>query len=439
MLYYIVDLDAGQTSSSSAASANQQVRVSRILPAMFRKGAGRVMKSISAKGKFVVAFAFMLGLSAVAAQQCQAQTFSLVYTFTGGNDGGRPLDGFIADSSGNLYATSFYGGAYGNGVVFKITSTGTEQVLYSFAGGTDGANPEGGLLLDSSSNLYGTTTAGGKSGAGTIFEITSGGEEIILHSFTGGKDGSAPEGALVMDSSGSLYGTTTAGGTYGNGTAFKLTLSPKTGKWGKAVLHSFGESTDGTVPVAGVALDKSGNVYGTASAGGIYGYGTIFELVKASDWKEINLHEFQDGDDGAVPYASLIADSSGNFYGAATEGGSGGGGVVFKLSPSGKAWTFKEIYSNPGWGISGSFRALTIDSSGNLYGTTHCDGEYSSGTVYELSPSGPSWNFTSLYNFTGGSDGQYSFSNPVLLNNTLYGTTNIGGANGVGVVWQVTL
>jgi uncharacterized repeat protein (TIGR03803 family) len=187
-----------------------------------------------------------------------------------------------------------------------------------------------------------------------------------------------------------------------------------------------------------VAFDKSGNVYGTASAGGTYGYGTIFELEKSS-WKEITLHDFQDGDDGAVPYAALISDKSGNFYGAATEGGSAGGGAVFQLKPSGTSWTFNAIYSNPGWGISGSFRSFTIDASGNLYGTTHCDGEYSSGTVYELSPSGSSWNFTSLYNFTGGSDGQYSFSNPVLVGNKLYGTTNVGGANGVGVVWSVTL
>jgi uncharacterized repeat protein (TIGR03803 family) len=399
---------------------------------------GLFMKSLSSIARSLFSSALLIPLFALAASPAPAQTFKVVYTFTGGNDGGRPLDGFTADTAGNLYATSFYGGAYGNGVVFKVTPSGAESVLYSFAGGTDGANPEGGLILDKSNNIYGTTTAGGAYGSGTVFEISSTGEESVLYSFAGGKDGSAPESALVLKGTSYLYGTTTAGGASGSGTVFRLTLNEKTGKWTEKILHSFAGSKDGSTPVAGVAFDKAGNLYGTASAGGTYGYGTIFELEKGS-WTEITLHDFQDGDDGAVPYAALIADKSGNFYGAATEGGSAGGGAVFKLTPSGSTWTFSAIYSNPGWGISGSFRSLTLDSSGNLYGTTHCDGNYSSGTVYELSPSGSSWNFTSLYNFTGGSDGQYSFSNPVLVENHLYGTTNVGGANGVGVVWEVTL
>jgi uncharacterized repeat protein (TIGR03803 family) len=384
------------------------------------------------------AFAVALTLCALALPRAQAQTFNVVYNFTGGNDGGSPLDGFIADSSGNLYATTFYGGASSNGVVFEISASGTETVLHTFAGGSDGQNPEGGLLLDKSGNLYGTTTAGGTYGAGTIFKITSAGEETVLHSFGGAKDGSAPQAGLTETSGGILVGTTTAGGAYGNGAVFTLTLNSKTQQWTEKVVYSFGKGKDGTVPVAGVTLDKLDNVYGTTSAGGAYGYGIVFELDRAAE-KEIILHNFQDGDDGAVPYAGLIADSSGNFYGAATEGGSGGGGAVFELTPANGTWTFNVIYSNPGWGISGSFRNLVMDASGNIYGTTHCDGSYDAGTVYELTPSSGTWNFTQLYVFTGGSDGLYSFTNPVLVQNHLYGTTNQGGADGAGVVWEVTL
>jgi uncharacterized repeat protein (TIGR03803 family) len=391
--------------------------------------------------RLVAGIVLALTATLVSIPLAQAQTFKLIHTFTGGSDGSGPLDGFTADSSGNLYATTFYGGTYGDGVVFKVTPAGAQSVLYSFAGGTDGANPEGSLIRDSSGNLYGTTTAGGAYGAGTVFELTGAGKKTVLYSFAGGTDGSAPQAGLTRDPSGNLYGTTTAGGAYGNGTAFKLANPLKTGKaWPETILHSFGSGTDGTVPVAGLTFDKSLNLYGTTSAGGLYGYGTIFQLQKSGSlYNEIILHNFEDGDDGAVPYAGFIADKAGNFYGAATEGGTAGGGTVFKLTPSGNTWTFSAIYSNPGWGISGSFRDLTLDSAGNLYGTTHCDGGYSSGTVYELTPSGNAWNFTQLYQFTGGTDGQYSFSNPVLVNKHIYGTTNVGGSNSVGVVWELTL
>jgi uncharacterized repeat protein (TIGR03803 family) len=134
----------------------------------------------------------------------------------------------------------------------------------------------------------------------------------------------------------------------------------------------------------------------------------------------------------------LISDKSGNFYGAATEGGTGGGGTVFELSPSNGNWTFTVLYSVPGWGISGTFRDLLRDASGNLYGTTHCDGNNSAGTVYKLAPSGSTWTYTLLYTFTGGSDGLYSFSNLALRLGSLYGTTAYGGSQGAGVVFQIT-
>jgi uncharacterized repeat protein (TIGR03803 family) len=158
----------------------------------------------------------------------------------------------------------------------------------------------------------------------------------------------------------------------------------------------------------------------------------------ASGWTENILHEFQNGDDGAVPFAGLIADKAGNFYGAAADGGTGGGGVVFKLTPESGSWTFTVLYSQAGWGVSGTFRNLLLDGAGNLYGTTHCDGTPEAGTVYKLTPASGTWTYTSLYVFTGGTDGLYSFSNLVVDGGKLYGTTNEGGTDDGGVVFEVT-
>ena len=390
------------------------------------------------KGIFV--FAFLLGLAAVAPPQSQAQTFSVIHNFTGGSDGGNPLAGFTIDAAGYLYGTTNAGGASSAGTVFKVTGKGKEIVLHSFAGGADGANPESSLLMDAAGNLYGTTFAGGASGAGMVYRIAPKGRETVLYSFAGGADGAKPEAALAMDAAGNLYGTTTAGGSNGNGTVFKLTVPKKTnGKWREKVLYSFGSGTDGTTPVSGVTLDAKGNLYGTASAGGAYGLGTVFKLAPSkSGWTESILHDFQNSTDGAVPYAGLIFDKSGNLYGAATEGGTGGGGTVFELVPSSGGWTFNVLYSLPGWNISGTFRNLIMDASGNIYATTHCDGANSAGTVYELTNSGGTWTYNSLYVFTGGSDGQFSFSNLVFDKyGNLYGTTNQGGGKGFGDIFKI--
>ena len=197
-------------------------------------------------------------------------------------------------------------------------------------------------------------------------------------------------------------------------------------------MHSFGTGTDGTVPVAGVTLDTSGNLYGTTSAGGAYGYGTVFQLKRsASSWTENILHDFALGSDGGIPYAGLVLDNKGALYGAATEGGGGassGGGTVFELTHAGSNWTFTVIYDLPGWDISGTFRNVLLES-GKIYATTHCDGDYNAGTVYELTSTNGKWTYDSLYVFTGGTDGLYSFSNlvPDKAGN-LYGTTDEAGS-----------
>jgi len=389
--------------------------------------------------KSILACAFVLALAAVALPLAQAQTFSVVHNFSGGSDGGGPLNGFTTDGVGNLYGTTSAGGTFNYGVVYKLTTAGAQSVLHNFAGGTDGANPDGFPVRDKAGNLYGTTTAGGASGAGAVFKVTASGTETVLYSFTRKNDGATPEAGLALDAAGNLYGTTTAGGAHSNGTVFKLSV-PKTGsKWRESTLYGFGGGTDGAVPVAGVTVATNGNIYGTTSAGGSYGYGTVFELTHSGlSWTETILHSFSNGDDGSVVYAGLIADKSGNLYGAATQGGSGGGGTIFELTPASGTYTFNVLDSVPGWGISGSFRNLMLSSTGILYGTTHCDGNNNAGTVWELTPASGSWNYTLLYTFTGGTDGLFSFSNLVMEKGKLYGTTNEGGADNYGVVFEVT-
>lgn len=384
-------------------------------------------------------FALMLALGLFATSGLQAQSFSVIHSFSG-SDGSGPLAGLAIDSKGNLYGTTNSGGAHSAGAVFKANGSVQERVLYSFGSiANDGANPESSLIFDESGNLYGTTFSGGASGNGIVFKLTPKGVETVLYSFAGGTDGASPEARLAMDKSGNLYGTTTAGGVSGEGTVFEIS---KAGQ--HSVLYSFGGGSDGTDPVAGVTLDAKGNLYGTTAAGGSYGYGTVFELKRLqSGWAERILYNFQMQADGGIPYAGVVFDHAGNLYGGTTDGGGGvggGGGTIFELSPSsGGVWTFSVLYSLYGWNISGPFRDLFFDAaSGVIYGTTHCDGTYEAGTVYQLMLLGDTWAYTLLYTFTGGTDGLYVFSNLVIdKSGNLYGTTNTGGASGYGDIFKV--
>jgi uncharacterized repeat protein (TIGR03803 family) len=269
-----------------------------------------------------------------------------------------------------------------------------------------------------------------------VFRL-AGTKETVLYSFAGGTDGAVPQAALIMDAAGNLYGTTSAGGPAGNGTVFEL-IAPKkkNGKWTEKVLYRFGAGTDGATPLSAVTMDAAGNLYGTTSMGGAYGYGTVFQLTPGSTWKETILHSFQNGNDGSIPYAGLISDAAGNLYGGTTQGGSAGGGTTFELSGGVGHWTLTTLVSQAGWGISGSFRDLLLDESGVIYGTTHCDGDYVAGTLFKLTPSGQGWTYKLLYTFTGGSDGEYTISNLVMKNGKLYGTTIGGGANDAGVIYS---
>jgi uncharacterized repeat protein (TIGR03803 family) len=290
------------------------------------------------------------------------------------------------DAAGNLYGTTVLGGTSGYGTVFKLSKTGKEKVLYTFTG-LNGQNPYDGLVRDAVGNLYGTTSNGGTSGYGIVFKLSKTGRETVLHNFTGyPKDGEYSYAGLVRDAAGNLYGTTYRGGASDYGTVYKLS---KTGK--EKVLYSF-TGADGALPYAGLLMDAAGNLYGTTSGGGTSGYGTVFKLSKTG--KEKVLYSFCPGgypctDDGASPYAGLVMNPKGNFYGTTGSGGTSNYGTVFKLSKTGKE---RVLYSFcPGGypctdGDSPYLGSLLMDAKGNLYGTTSYGGGYGYGTVFKLTP-----------------------------------------------------
>jgi len=263
------------------------------------------------------------GCGAVFAVNDKNDKGTLLYSFTDGKDGGFPAGGLVQDSAGDLYGTTYAGGASGYGVVFRLTKAHKETVLHSFAG-ADGANPVAGLVRDAAGNLYGTTYYGGE-GLGVVFKVDKTGKETVLHKFSGTLHGAYPFAGLLRDAAGNLYGTTQWGGASNLGTVFKLDAGGK-----ETVLYSF-SGADGEAPRAGVIRDAAGNLYGTTEAGGAYGYGTVFKLEKTG--KETLLYSFTGGTDGSRPWAALLRDANGDLYGTASEGGAYGYGVVFKLTP----------------------------------------------------------------------------------------------------------
>ena len=277
----------------------------------------------------------------------------------------------------NLYGTTYYGGTAFNGSVYKLSPAGSETVLHNFTGGADGANPAAGVILDSAGNLYGTTTHGGTTNKGIVFKLDTAGNETILHTFTGGTDGAYPEGGVVFDSAGNLYGTTTSG------VEFKLNT---TGNF--AVQYTFTGSAGGYDLESGVVLGSAGNICGiTYQAGGGNclqhdGCGLVYKLSPSG--QETTLYTFTGGGDGGSPVAGLILDSAGNLYGTAQTGGEAGLGVVFKVDPLGNETVLHSFLGPPDGNE--PCAAVTMDSAGNLYGTTYKGGKGTEGIVFKLTP-----------------------------------------------------
>lgn len=434
----------------------------------------------------------------------------VLYSFQGGTDGNYPIGGLISDDSGNFYGTTKYGGdtacsTNGCGTVFKLGKNAsgewTETILYKFQGGSDGLQPQGGVIFDQSGNLYGTTSGGGLDAQGTVFELSPSGSgqwtESVLYSFQGGTGDGAQPTTLTFDKSGNLFGTTQGGGNYecfilqgANGPAptqycgTVFELSPNgSGGWTETALFKF-DGTDGAVPAGPLTFDAAGNLYGTTYAGGGcsnlntngFGCGLVFELSPngSGGFTESVLHSFQGTTDGYWPFGGVIFDQAGNLYGTVSNPGIDSG-AVFELTPNGSGgWTENTIYTFPGDTTADGLTpiaGLVLDQAGNLYSTTLQGGAaYSDacptpsallpgvtfgaagcGTVFELSPNGSGgWTETVLYRFQGSSDG--ALPNSALIRDqsgNLYGETeaggstnacpnNSGGTAGCGVIFEVS-
>lgn len=373
----------------------------------------------------VCAAILVFGLAVV--QAGQGQTESVLYSFTGGSDGFGPATGVTRDASGNLFGTTYYGGNFGAGTVFEVTSSGEEKVRYTFTGLGDGGGPSGDLLLDAQGNIFGTTYFGGAFKNGTIFELSSSGTQKVLYSFTGGTDGALPRDGLIRDAQGNFYGTAEYGGTTNNGNVFEFT---KTGKL--VVLHSFTGGADGGTPMGALLRDAQGNLYGTTYFGGSVGGGTVFRVTPAG--KESVLYSFKGFKDATGPQGALVRDAKGNFYGTTITGGQFGSGAVFRLTPAGKI-TVLHSFGN---GADGVFPTATLvqDGKGNLYSTTLFGGASGQGCVFSITLSGSE---AVLYSFTGGTDGGKPSADLTLDGEgNLYGTTSVGGASGLGTVFKLT-
>jgi uncharacterized repeat protein (TIGR03803 family) len=341
--------------------------------------------------------------------------------------------------------------------------------LYDFQPDPDGAAPVSGLSSDAHShNIYGTTQAGGTEscygfteGCGTVFELIprqlgeGQWQERIVYEFEGVADGGTPQGSLISDPSGNLYGTTEFGGNttacivFGCGVVFELKRSAH--GWTEEIIHAFA-GADGSQPTSGLIFDNDGNLYGTTAFGGNVncssvrgspGCGVVFELKRnGSGWSEQVLHAFSETD-GANPYAGLAMDHEGNLYGTTYDGGNGAG-VVFELKPNSETasdgvWSEIILENFLGNISDGTPNAgVTLDDEGNVYGTTDLGGEYGSGSVFELTESAGAWSETLLHSFTGGSDGSYP-SGGVSFDRegNLYGTTAGGGHYLSGVTFQL--
>jgi len=381
-----------------------------------------------------------------------AKAEKVIYGFTGSADGYSPEAPLILDKAGNLYGTTALGGANNFGTVFTLNRTGTnwtKTTLYSFTGGSDGANPYAGLVVDGAGNLYGTVDSEGEFGCGAVFELArsaDGWTELTLYAFKGQSgfdDGCNPHSGLVIDSTGDLFGATGTGGVYNSGTVFELT--PSLGGWSETQLWAF-NGTDGANPLGGVVFDNVGNIYGTTYSGGLFGGGTVFRLtpLTGGGWAESTIFSFTGGNNGCQPYAGVVFDTTGSLYGTTQRCGADVVGTVFKLTPTVGQWKMSMIHTFTG-GSDGAYpwAGVIFDKGGNLWGTTFYGGLFGNGTVFRLSPPSGNGKWTETeYSFMGADDGAWPLAGVVFGNSTVgtlaFGTTTSGGPNNEGVVFQIS-
>lgn len=361
-----------------------------------------------------------------------------LYSFQStGGDGTYPYAGLAGGQAGTLLGTTYSGGAYSGGSVFRIQENGggyTNLFSFSTAGG-GGANPQAGLTPGTGGTLFGVCYNGGSGSYGTVFQIgQDGGGYATLHRFTAaGGDGQGPYAGLTEGKDGVLYGTTCAGGNAGLGSVFRL------GKDGSSytVLHSFqGGPADGASPWSHVVDGGDGALYGTTYSGGANGYGTLYKVNKDGGGLTL-LHNFALTDDGFYPWAGLLEASNGALYGVTSRGGSSDKGTIFRIQKNGTGYTNLHSFEASGGDGQNPQGNLMQSSDGMLYGTTQAGGAGGYGLVFRIGMDGS--NYSKLYSFRGyGNDGQTPYAGVLEgSNGALYGTTWSGGTNGKGSIWKL--
>lgn len=345
------------------------------------------------------------------------------------SDGSGSGANVTLDDAGNLYGTTDFGGSASDGVVFKLAPDGTETLLHTFSG-PDGQDPDGAVLMMPNGDLYGTTGSGGASDSGVLFVLHPKGNKYkyaVLHDFDGATEGSSLRGNLIADGLGNLYGTALFGGPGSSGSVFEYSPDGKV-----TVLHAFNGTDDGEYPEHGVVRDSAGNLYGVTAFGpGIDGNGTVYKI--APDGTFTTLHSFTGGADGGFLYGGLAIDRQGNLYGSTVDGGANNAGTVFKLAPDG---TLTTLYNFTGGKDGNGPEGDMLRVGKHLYSTASQGGDPSCncGVIYEIKPNGGE---RVLHTFKGGDGGGYSAG---LIHNgrTLYGTTASGGANSGGVAFRLS-
>lgn len=379
------------------------------------------------------------------------QTVNVIYSFAGDEDGEYADTDLETDSAGNIYGTTVLGGDFGGGTVFKLSPTSdgwVHTVLYSFTGGADGGEPYKGVTLDGEGNLFGTAVTGGsgscEGGCGVVYKLTNSGgtwTQSVIHAFTGGDDGSGAGARVTVDRNGNVYGMTPTGGAYGLGTIYKVHQA--NGAWTLSVIHTFTGGADGSSGSAGRMVLRNGHLYGAATTGGTYGSGVVFELAPRAtgEWHFRTLYSFRGQPDGNFPYGALLFDRRGAIYGTTYYGGVSGIGAVYKLFPglTGE-WQERVLYSfQDGTDGNSPISNLIFDTAGNLYGTTS-EGGLGSGTIFEVSPvGGGQWTETVVHPFQGPPDGAFPYNGIVAdQSGNFYGATVHGGDNDDGSIYKFT-
>ena len=380
-----------------------------------------------------------------------ASTTKLIYSFGGNSDGEYTDTELVMDSGGNLYGTSVQGGTFGGGTVFQVTPSGVHTVLYDFTGGADGGEPYKGVTLDAQGNLYGTAVTGGggscEGGCGVVFKLTNSGgtwTQSVIHTFTGGNDGSGPGSPVAIDRLGNVYGTTPTGGANAMGVVYQLRLDAS-GQWNLRVIHTFTGGTDGGGGSASrLLIDAARNLYGVCTVGGANGLGTVFEMSpRQGTWQFATLYAFKDSPDGALPYGGVISDRAGNLYGTTYYAGVHDLGTVYKLTHNHGTWSESVLYSFKGGADGASpISSLAADAAGNLYGTTSDGGAAACGcgVIFKMTRGATGkWTESVAYRFPGSPSPGFAYNGMVGdAAGSFYGATVHGGSDNDGAVYKFT-